>query len=320
MLLLGPGESGKSTVFKQMKILQDNGGYKEEELVSFRNIIYLNCISQMRQLIMAAARLQTQFQSEGALKAAQKVLQLQQHGLVNWTPDIGDMIALLWRDKGIKDTYALRGHKFHLNDTADYFFDQLERVNRPDYLPSVADVLRCRVSTTGIEEAQFIFDGLLFTLVDVGGQRSERRKWIHCFDNVTAVLYCADMACYDLVLREDSTQNRMTETLLLFQEVTSYTFFKDRAIIVFLNKTDLFAIKIKYVDLRAYMPDYNGGPDYEKACNFLRDKFLSQSTSGAKLHVHFTCALDTRNIHVVVRGVLDTIMGKTLENAGIDMT
>jgi len=60
---------------------------------------------------------------------------------------------------------------------------------------------------------------LVCSMVDVGGQRSERRKWIHCFDNVTAVLYCASLSCYDLVLREDNTQNRMAEAILLFDEV-----------------------------------------------------------------------------------------------------
>lgn len=46
-------------------------------------------------------------------------------------------------------------------------------------------------------------------MLDVGGQRSERRKWIHCFDGVTVVLFCASLSEYDQVLREDMTQVRM---------------------------------------------------------------------------------------------------------------
>lgn len=41
-------------------------------------------------------------------------------------------------------------------------------------------------------------------LVDVGGQRSERKKWIHCFEGVTAILFCAALSAYDLVLAEDN--------------------------------------------------------------------------------------------------------------------
>jgi len=186
-----------------------------------------------------------------------------------------------------------------------------------DYVPTYDDILRARVRTTGIEEAQFLFDGLRFMMVDVGGQRSERRKWIHCFDNVTAVLYCASLSCYDLVLREDNTQNRMAEAILLFDEVTNSPFFRERSIILFLNKTDLFAQKIQFSDLRQLFPEYSGGPNYEAACGFIRERFLERSRSGAKVYVHFTCALDTKNIEFVIRSVRDTVLRNTLDEIGL---
>lgn len=42
-------------------------------------------------------------------------------------------------------------------------------------------------------------------LFDVGGQRSERKKWIHCFEDVTAIIFCVAMSEYDQVLHEDET-------------------------------------------------------------------------------------------------------------------
>ena len=40
-------------------------------------------------------------------------------------------------------------------------------------------------------------------MFDVGGQRSERKKWIHCFEGVTAIIFCVALSAYDLVLAED---------------------------------------------------------------------------------------------------------------------
>lgn len=46
---------------------------------------------------------------------------------------------------------------------------------------------------------------LAYRLFDVGGQRSERKKWIHCFEDVTAIIYCVALSAYDLTLQEDET-------------------------------------------------------------------------------------------------------------------
>ena len=58
-------------------------------------------------------------------------------------------------------------------------------------------------------------------VTDVGGQRGERRKWIHCFTEVDAILYVAALSEYDQVLLEDSTKNRMKESLELFRNVST---------------------------------------------------------------------------------------------------
>lgn len=53
-------------------------------------------------------------------------------------------------------------------------------------------------------------------LFDVGGQRSERKKWIHCFEDVTAIIFCVAMSEYDQVLHEDETTVTMCFFFLLF--------------------------------------------------------------------------------------------------------
>lgn len=58
-------------------------------------------------------------------------------------------------------------------------------------------------------------------MYDVGGQRNERKKWIHCFDDVTAVIFVASLSEYDQVLYEDNTVNRMEEAVTLFSDIAN---------------------------------------------------------------------------------------------------
>jgi len=103
--------------------------------------------------------------------------------------------------------------------------DDLDRLGAKEYQPTEQDILRTRVKTTGIVEVHFSFKNLNFKydnymdfnfmmlinktlwirLFDVGGQRSERKKWIHCFEDVTAIIFCVAMSEYDQVLHEDET-------------------------------------------------------------------------------------------------------------------
>ena len=59
----------------------------------------------------------------------------------------------------------------------------------------------------------------VYSMFDVGGQRDERRKWIQCFNDVTAIIFVAATSSYNLVLREDVTQNRVQESLELFESL-----------------------------------------------------------------------------------------------------
>lgn len=85
------------------------------------------------------------------------------------------------------------------------YFDSIDNISHPDYLPSDQDVLRSRVKTTGITETTFLIGELTYRMFDVGGQRSERKKWIHCFENVTAIVFLVAISEYDQLLLEDET-------------------------------------------------------------------------------------------------------------------
>lgn len=56
-------------------------------------------------------------------------------------------------------------------------------------------------------------------MFDVGGQRDERRKWIQCFNDVTAIIFVTASSSFNMVLREDPSQNRLKESLELFKSI-----------------------------------------------------------------------------------------------------
>jgi len=103
LLLLGTGESGKSTIFKQMKILQVDGGFSEEELSIYKKIIISNCITQMKTLIVAATRSGEPFENPDNKDAAEAVSKLMTAD--DWNPAIGKLIKQLWKDKTIQKIF-----------------------------------------------------------------------------------------------------------------------------------------------------------------------------------------------------------------------
>jgi len=308
LLLLGAGESGKTTIAKQMRIIHLEG-FPQEERCSYKNIIYNTTVASMRVLVQAAKDLGIKLQAANE-DIAKKLLSLEDYFSENLTTELAEYIKTLWKDPGVQETFT-RSAEFQLNDSAAYFFEEIDRLATANYIPSEQDVIRCRAKTTGIIETEFEIENVHFRLVDVGGQRSERKKWMHCFQDVTAVIFCVAMSEYDLKLYEDDSTNRMMESLKLFKEICNNKWFVETSMILFLNKKDIFANKIKKVDLNVCFSDYTGGKDYDAAAKYLSDQFVAQNTQPTKqIFPHITCATDTSNIQHVFNSVRETLIQK----------
>jgi len=173
------------------------------------------------------------------------------------------------------------------------------------------------VKTTGIVEQNFTIDGNVFRIVDVGGQRNERKKWIHCFENVTAVVFVIALSGYDMVLYEDEKTNRMMEALALFDEMCNSRWFREAAFILFLNKADLFRDKIQKVSLRVCFPEYKGVDLYDEGVAFIEKKFLERNRSAKLIYPYITCATDTGTIGNVLTAVKDIVIRRSLDEASL---
>jgi len=316
LLLLGAGESGKSTVAKQMKIIHKEG-FTTEELKGFVNVIHTNVYQSCKTLLQAGADLGLDVKDESLLPHFEP-------GFVEKiTPELGDIIKKFWQDEGVQDIYKRRC-EFQLTDSTDYYLSEITRISAPDYLPTVQDVLRSRVQTTGIIETEFFVDGTKFILVDVGGQRSERKKWMYCFEDVTAVLFVVALSGFDLTLYEDRKTNRMHESLKLFHEICISKWFTKAAMILFLNKSDLFKTKLENgASLKTAFPDYKGDNSFKDASEFIREKFVDVcdplTNKPKDIYPHFTCATDTDNVKHVFEAVKDFLLHQALNTSGIGM-
>mmetsp|Transcript_20643 Transcript_20643/g.43648 ORF Transcript_20643/g.43648 Transcript_20643/m.43648 type:complete len:356 (-) Transcript_20643:114-1181(-) len=316
LLLLGAGESGKSTITKQMKIIHLKG-FTDEERLSYKDIIHSNVIMAMRAIINATEKL-------GINNIAPENKDLAEIFTTNEilfeqkvTPEIADAVKTLWKDPGIQELYS-KANEYQLIDSADYFISSIDRIVADDYCPTPQDLLRARARTTGITEICFDWSGVHWRMVDVGGQRNERKKWIHCFQDVTALIFCVAMSEYDLKLYEDERVNRMHESVTLFEEICNCQWFNDTSVIMFLNKKDLFEEKIKTVDLKVCFDDYEGGCNYEPAVEYLEKKFMKLNRNKSKvIYSHVTCATDTQNVRFVFDSVKDIVIRASLATSSL---
>ncbi|GAA5978478.1 hypothetical protein JCM11641_007959 [Rhodosporidiobolus odoratus] len=336
ILLLGSGESGKSTIVKQMKIIHQNG-YSRDEIMLFRLTIHKNVLDSAQGLILAMRRFKLAPVEEVNQVFAEKLMEyrLEADTYSTASPaatnspssprggnngglsaEIVHALDSLWHDPIIPSVLD-RQSEFYLMDSATYFFDEIKRIGAGAYVPSEADVLHARTKTTGISETKFRSGTLSIHMFDVGGQRSERKKWIHCFEAVTSIIFCVALSEYDQVLLEEKGQNRMNESLVLFESVINSRWFLRTSIILFLNKIDLFKAKLPKVPLERYFPEYTGGPDVNKGAKYILWRFTQLNRARLSIYPHLTQATDTSNIRLVFAAVKETILSNALRDSGI---
>ena len=242
---------------------------------------------------------------------------------------LANQIYELWTDPGIQQVYQQRNLYF-LSESAEYFLDQVNTIAELSYVPTDQDILRVRIRTTGIIQSDFMIENNRFCLIDVGGQRNERKKWIHCFENVTAILFIVALSEFNQTLFEDKSINRMQESLNLFEHIINLNWFKSTSIILFLNKRDIFFEKLNEMEQQIvdYFPEYKGDNSYEDGVDFFQSLFeikmnkhyrinKNNNISNKQLYIHVTCATDTKNVEHVFRTVKNILINQILIASGL---
>ncbi|KAF7349897.1 Heterotrimeric G-protein alpha subunit, GPA3-like protein [Mycena venus] len=354
VLLLGAGESGKSTIVKQMKIIHQ-GGFEQRELVEYRPVIHKNVLDSARTLARIIRRIGVAALPEENHAHAVLLLRAFRAAVgeeegeggseieLGWdpakvgvdpvaftrtdnndhrsgmpaadihvvlTPELADAIWYISRVPAIERVADEHPVEFYLMDNAGYFFSSVRRIAAHTYVPNEEDVLCARAKSTAIVETRFQLDGVSIHMFDVGGQRTERRKWIHCFERVGGIIFCTALSEYDQVLEERGV-NRMRESLCLFESIINSRWFLRASMILFLNKIDVFKRKLPKIPLGRYFPEYEGGNDLQKAAKYILWRFMLKNHAGLTIYPHVTQATNTRNIRLVFAAIIETTIKST---------
>lgn len=319
LLLLGAGESGKSTIFKQMRVLF-GAALTEDEKQQITPVVYSNTITSMK--ILCAETKNMGYDQDVVVKDKLDFM-LAVNDQCEINEEVGGAIKALWADPGVLKTWKRRS-EFQIVESVKYYFSEIDRIMKEDYVATQQDMLLARVRTSGIVTEKYVIDGVDFEMYDVGGQRNERKKWIHCFEDVTAVIFVAALSEYDQALFEDATANRMTEAVTLFGEICNNKVFQESSMILFLNKKDLFEekIKVKHIGDQPAFANFKGklgdADYYEKGSKYFLDMFLEKNMNkDRQVYNHATCATDSKNVEVVFNSCKDIIMRKNMESMGI---
>jgi GTPase SAR1 family protein len=324
LLFLGSGGSGKSTLFKQLRTLHGSG-YADKDRLQFRDHIYAQVVEQMRLCLECIDILKEEQSDEykdvdltPAGKQAADVLQ--SAATLQVTTQIAEAVETLWKEDAIRLIYDLRA-TMKIDDSCAYFWDEVKRIAASDYVPNDKDILLVRYRTTGVIEQKFEMKKNLFHVFDVGGQKSERKKWIHCFELVTAVIFVASLSCYDEVMFEDEEKNSMVDSVELFEQICNNEWFKDTAMILFLNKKDIFAEKIENVPITECpaFQTFNGNTkSYDETTEYIKEVFEHCNQNGSKqIFTHLTCAVDKNQVEKVFNDIQTVIINASLAQGGL---
>jgi guanine nucleotide-binding protein G(i) subunit alpha len=116
LLLLGAGESGKSTILKQMKIIHEEG-YSNEECLQFRPVIFSNTVQSLIAIIRAMGQLKIGLQNTELVEDAKQLFYLTSEVEDEIPDELSCIMKRLWADGGVKTCFS-RSREYQLNDSA----------------------------------------------------------------------------------------------------------------------------------------------------------------------------------------------------------
>jgi GTPase SAR1 family protein len=325
ILLLGAGESGKTTFTQQLSLIHNINQISDEERKrNTLQALHENIIQCMSATAANALRLGFAFSQEeneklDAIKTALKLDRV-----------FAEDVLQLWNTEVMQKSYQQK-NKYWVLDTAEWLIGNVTRFAEDSYMPTREDIILSRRRTTGITEHTYIVDDTAFTIIDVGGQRAERRKWVQFFADVHCIVFFVSAIGFCKVLFEDRNTYQMKEALELF----SATFrvpapqtgpridndwqdyvFETTPIHVVFNKMDMLESSLLKHNLSSCFPAYKAHNSPDPVMSFLQQIFTERVASiRAPPDFHRISATNEEDVHDIFSKISNFLVEK--EKAGI---
>ncbi|KAJ7459356.1 G-protein alpha subunit-domain-containing protein [Mycena latifolia] len=304
VLLLGSGDSGKSTILKQMHLVA-GVHFSEQELESYRQTVFDN-LMYLRHVLDSLPALGLHLPE--TLRSAA--------GTIAHAPDLRDgepfpteclqALTALWDDATVQRAVS-RGNEIPCWENFPYLFAALSRIFSPSYVPTLQDILHLWVRTSGVTETTLNLNGIEMSVVDVGGAKSERRKWIHTFNDVASIIFTVSLTAYDMCLIEDKHQNQMQDSMDVWDSICAARWLQKAPIILCFTKHDLFKKKVLTSDIATFFPNFNGARgDAVAGHDYFRKRFLRLANKAGRVnekevYIHTATATDTGMMRVFLQ-------------------
>lgn len=195
--------------------------------------------------------------------------------------------------------------------------ENIDRIAEPDYVPTDADILHLPASVfqeTGIREMKLTMGLLTLEVLTIGEQESERKKWLHLFENLTLIIFVVDLCLYDQKIEGQPDHNQLQETLVLFDAIVNSRWFRRTSIILLLNKSDLFKTRLRESPMSNHFPDYQGGDNVDKAVRYISQRFNRLNCAHLPLYMFLAASTDVSFLRFVFSTMSDTLLHNALKD------
>eukprot|EP01083_Nonionella_stella_P172982 595229_1 len=330
--LLGTSSSGKTTIIKQLKKMTES--CDEPDAKQMASFIKDSLVTNMKNLCHQSTILQ-EFNNQTAVHKSIRYLRDEMLALrdsEDLNADIAFKIRELWHDQGIQNTLRQR-HTFQVADNLSYFFDKIDLIAAADYKPDFEDEVRIQRRSIGYSPFRFVkyiydYGEFFFEMPDVGGTRSERRKWWSSKlledPDLTGIVYVVPLSDYNLTLYEDNQTNRLKDAINLFREtMIKGKFFRNKPLFLLFNKYDIYLEKIKNIPISHWFDDFPENEynphDPDHVVKFIAGQFLKVFTEynvelSEPLRILRTTAIDEDNIETVFGKIFPRIVKQNVVN------